>query len=44
MWRRLVVTASTTLAELHAVFQTAMGWTDSYLHSSDIDGVFYGDV
>ena len=44
VWRRLVVPASFTLAELHAVFQTAMGWTDSHLHYFDINGVLYGDV
>jgi hypothetical protein len=44
VWRRLVVPSSVTLAELHSVFQTAMGWTDSHLHSFDIGGVLYGDV
>jgi hypothetical protein len=44
VWRRLVVPASMTLAELHSVFQTAIGWTDSHLHAFDVDGVVYGDV
>ena len=44
VWRRLVVPSSVTLAELHSVFQTAMGWTDSHLHSFAIGGVLYGDV
>lgn len=44
VWRRLVVPSSFTLAELHLVFQTAMGWTDSHLHGFDVDGVLYGDV
>jgi Plasmid pRiA4b ORF-3-like protein len=44
VWRRVVVPASFTLAELHSVLQTAMGWTDSHLHSFDIGGVLYGDV
>ena len=44
VWRRLVVPASMTLAQLHSVFQTAMGWTDSHLHSFEVGGVLYGDV
>lgn len=44
VWRRLVVPSSFTLAELHSVFQTAMGWTDSHLHAFEVDGVLYGDV
>jgi hypothetical protein len=44
IWRRLVVPASLTLRELHAVIQTAMGWEDYHLHLFDIDGVMYGDV
>jgi pRiA4b ORF-3-like protein len=44
VWRRLVVPASFTLAEVHSVFQTAMGWTDSHLHCFDVGGVLYGDV
>jgi Plasmid pRiA4b ORF-3-like protein len=44
VWRRVVVPASFTLAELHSVLQTATGWTDSHLHSFDIGEVLYGDV
>jgi hypothetical protein len=44
IWRRLVVPASLTLRELHAVIQTAMGWQDYHLHLFDVDGVVYGDV
>jgi hypothetical protein len=44
IWRRLVVPASMTLRELHAVIQTAMGWQDYHLHLFDVDGVLYGDV
>lgn len=44
IWRRLVVPASLTLRELHAVIQTAMGWQDHHLHMFDVDGVLYGDV
>jgi len=44
VWRRLVVPASMTLAELHSVLQTAMGWSGGHLHAFDVDGVLYGDV
>jgi len=33
IWRRLLVPGSITLAQLHEVIQTAMGWTNSHLHS-----------
>jgi len=32
IWRRLMVPADMTLAELHDVLQTAMGWHDSHMH------------
>jgi Plasmid pRiA4b ORF-3-like protein len=32
IWRRLLVRGSITLAQLHEVIQTAMGWTNSHLH------------
>jgi hypothetical protein len=32
-----------TLAELHEVIQTAIGWTNTHLHEFEIDGVSYGD-
>jgi len=32
-----------TLAELHEVIQTAMGWTNTHLHEFEIDGVSYGN-
>ncbi|RJP48479.1 MAG: plasmid pRiA4b ORF-3 family protein [Anaerolineaceae bacterium] len=32
IWRRLLVSASTTLDRLHQIIQIAMGWTDSHLH------------
>jgi hypothetical protein len=44
VWRRLVVPMSLTLGELHQVFQTAMGWTDSHLHAFDIGGATFGDL
>lgn len=32
VWRRVLVPGEMSLAELHQVVQTAMGWTDSHLH------------
>lgn len=33
IWRRLIVPAAITLAELHEVLQVAMGWLDGHLHA-----------
>ena len=44
IWRRLIVPASLTLRELHAVIQTAMGWDDYHLHLFEVKGVLYGDI
>jgi hypothetical protein len=44
IWRRLIVPASLTLDELHAVIQTAMGWEDYHLHLFDVDGTLFGDI
>ncbi len=32
IWRRLLISSTTDLAELHEILQIAMGWTDSHLH------------
>ena len=32
IWRRLLVPATLTLAQLHDLLQTAMGWQDCHLH------------
>lgn len=42
VWRRVVVPARIQLDQLHDVFQTAMGWTDSHLHAFTAAGVDYG--
>lgn len=42
IWRRLLVPSGISLARLHGVFQTTMGWTDSHLHSFTIGGHRYG--
>jgi hypothetical protein len=43
IWRRLQVRGDTTLAELHSVLQTAMGWTNSHLHQFVVRNVAYAD-
>lgn len=42
VWRRLLVPGSVRLDKLHRMFQAAMGWTDSHLHSFEIGGERYG--
>ena len=32
IWRRVLVAANLTLAQLHDIVQAAMGWNDSHLH------------
>ena len=32
IWRRLLISSETTLAQLHGIIQTAMGWYNSHLH------------
>ncbi len=44
IWRRLLVPAEITLAELHFVVNEAMGWTNSHLHSFTIDKRTFGDL
>ncbi len=41
IWRRLLVSSDTTLADLHDIIQIAMGWTDSHLHHFEIEGRYY---
>jgi hypothetical protein len=43
IWRSLLVCGDTTLAELHDVIQTAMGWRDYHLHQFLIEGTYYGE-
>ena len=42
IWRRLLVRSDTSIAELHAILQTAMGWSDTHLHRFRIHGKAYG--
>jgi hypothetical protein len=41
IWRRLHVSADTSLEKLHIILQIAMGWTDSHLHQFIIDNEYY---
>jgi hypothetical protein len=43
IWRRLRVPGSTTLSRLDRIIQTAMGWTNSHLHTFTVGGVLYSD-
>lgn len=42
IWRRLLIPADTTIADLHAVLQTAFGWGGDHMHRFVIHGVEYG--
>ncbi|MFK4037019.1 plasmid pRiA4b ORF-3 family protein [Nonomuraea wenchangensis] len=42
IWRRLLVSPGITLARLHHILVTAMGWQDSHLHLFRVGGVLYG--
>ena len=42
IWRRLLVTNFTTIAQLHHILQTAMGWQDLHLHQFRVYGKAYG--
>jgi pRiA4b ORF-3-like protein len=42
IWRRILVPADFTLAQLHRVIQAVMDWQDDHLHQFDIAGRVYG--
>ncbi len=42
IWRRLLVPAEMTLAQLHHVLQAAMGWDDSHMHEFRVGQQRYG--
>jgi Plasmid pRiA4b ORF-3-like protein len=42
IWRRLLLTDTTTIAELHTIIQLAFGWSDFHLHRFLIHGKSYG--
>ena len=43
IWRRLLVKADMSLADLHMTIQASMGSRGGHLHVFEIDGEFYGD-
>jgi len=42
VWRRVLVRSDMTLAQLHDVLQTAMGWENGHLHAFTIGGARFG--
>ena len=42
IWRRVLVSSSITLRELHGILQVAMGWDGIHLFQFDIRAVDYG--
>jgi hypothetical protein len=42
VWRRVLVTADTNLAQLHSILQVVMGWEDGHLHQFIVGDVYYG--
>jgi hypothetical protein len=42
IWRRLEVTAGTTVAGLHTIVQAVFGWSGEHLHRFVIGGTEYG--
>ena len=42
IWRRLLLAADLTLARLHDVLQSAMGWEDGHLHEFRVGRQSYG--
>jgi hypothetical protein len=43
IWRRVVISGSSTLGDLHGVIQRAMGWTGGHLHHFEVNGRHYSD-
>ena len=44
VWRRVLVRSDTTIAQLHHVIQTVMGWEGEHLHAFRIHGKEYGSA
>ena len=42
IWRRIELSSEASLAQLHKVLQTAMGWQDYHLHEFEIGDQRYG--
>jgi hypothetical protein len=43
IWRRMQVTSTTTLVQLHRILQCVMGWEGYHLYQFFIGGIAYGD-
>ncbi len=43
IWRRVLVSADSTLAALHDVLQIAMGWRNCHMHEFRAGGRYYGE-
>ena len=44
VWRRLLVSSKTNLADLHEILQLAFGWSGFYLYEFRIHGRTFGDA
>lgn len=44
IWRRVLVRADSSIADLHVTLQTAFGWADAHLHRFVIHGREYGSA
>jgi Plasmid pRiA4b ORF-3-like protein len=42
VWRRILVPTGVKMSKLHDILQSAMGWTDSHMHSFTVGDVSYG--
>ena len=42
IWRRILVSSDSTIADLHYIIQIVMGWKEEHLHQFLIHGVHYG--
>jgi|SRR6266446_6322627 len=42
IWRRFLVRADSSIADLHHILQLVLGWTSSHLHRFVIHGKEYG--
>jgi hypothetical protein len=43
VWRRLVLPADTSLAQLHQIIQAAFGWRNYHLHQYMVDEQYFGE-
>ena len=43
IWRRVLVSETATLHNLHATIQALFGWLDYHLHQFEVGGVLYAD-